>query len=514
MLDLLLTQANGFEWGSTTFGFKWVGSHPALYIFNYPIYVYALCIVTGMCLAILIGAHYFKKRGYDPYDITIYALAIIPIGVLGARAYIFIFPWADNVVSWSEYFNFRSGGLGIYGGVIAGYIAGFVVCKIKKQDFRIVVDAVMPGLFLAQSLGRWGNFANMEAYGNLITTDYNALPNFLEFLGNGSDHGFNMYAVWISNGSSGAGWYQATFFYESVCTLIGFLVCVLVLTRSKRYKLGWCSAFYGIYYGIVRLVIEGMRSDSLYLYVGSYMTDIKISQLVSVCTITFGLWTLSKIYRKQLSELYRRLFRSEQAMLQKSRYVVGGVALVALAVGVLMLCLGGASKVLIGVVLLLVAAYCGLGVWAICDRLRLYCSCGKRSVAAGKPLVSDYQARATEVVVYMSLFALCFAFGIFSLTYWGIACDISNGVVLAVVLFVLGAAVGYFKLVPSYKALVKLAPQALELQISCDCGRSYSVRMNSFLLFMFPPVTYRDYGIEGLKPWVDPEKAATKTAEA
>ncbi len=474
--------------------------------------MYALCIVTGMCLAILIGAHYFKKRGYDPYDITIYALAIIPIGVLGARAYIFIFPWADNVVSWSEYFNFRSGGLGIYGGVIMGYVAGFVVCKIKKQDFRIVVDSVMPGLFLAQSLGRWGNFANMEAYGNLITTDYNALPNFLEFLGNGSDHGFNMYAVWINNGSSGSGWYQATFFYESVCTLIGFLVCVLVLTRSKKYKLGWCSAFYGIYYGIVRIVIEGMRSDSLYLYVGSYMTDIKISQLVSVCTIAFGLWTLSKIYRKQLFELYSRLFRSERAMLQKSRFVVGAVAVVAAAIGVVMLSLGGATKVLIGVVLLIVAVYCALGVWAICDRLRLYCSsCGCRKVS-GK-LVSDYQARLTEVIVYMSLFAVMFAFGVFSLTYWGIACDISNGVVLAVVLFVLGCAVGYFKLVPSYKALVGLAPEALELQVNCDCGKIYSVRMNSFLAFLFPPVQYRDYGVENLKEWVDPEKLS-KTAKA
>jgi len=91
--------------------------------------------------------------------------------------------------------------------------------------------------------------------------------------------------------------------------LVGFLICVLVLTRSKHYKLGWCSAFYGIYYGIVRLVIEGMRTDSLYLYIGTLETDIKISQLVSVLTITFGLWTLSRIYRKQLYAWYAKLFQ-------------------------------------------------------------------------------------------------------------------------------------------------------------------------------------------------------------
>lgn len=516
MLGLLsFTKANGFEWGSSSFGFKWVGSHPALYIFDFPIYVYALCIVTGMVLAILVAASYFKKRGYDPYDITIYALAIIPVGVLGARAYIFIFPWADNVVNWSEFFNFRSGGLGIYGGVIMGYVAAFVTCKVKKQDFRIVVDCIMPGVLIAQSLGRWGNFANMEAYGNLITNDYNALPNFLEFLGHGSDHGFNMYAVWIDHGRMGSGWYQATFFYESVCTLVGFLVCVLILTKSKHYKLGWCSAFYGIYYGVVRLVIEGMRSDSLYLYVGSYLTDIKISQLVSVCTITFGLWTLSKIYRKNLHDAYSKLFANDRAKLRASRWIVGGIAVVVFAVAVVMFCLGGASKVLVGIALCVLAVYCGLGVWAICDRLRLYCKdCGKRIVPVDTPLVSDFQRHLTEVIVYFVVIAAMLAVGVFSLAYWGILSEISNGVVLAVILFVLCGVVACVKLYPSYKELLVCPAQITELQLACDCGAMDCVRMNSFLLFVFPPVSYPDFGVENLKPWVDPEAKPKKQKQA
>ena len=166
---------------------------------------------------------------------------------------------------------------------------------------------------MAQSLGRWGNFSNQEAYGNLITADYNALPNFFEWINGGTRHGFNGYAVWIDGahaGSAGAGWYQATFFYESVCTFLGFLICVLVLTRSKRYKLGWCAAFYGIYYGIVRLVIEGFRTDSLYLFVGHIETDIKISQLVSVFAIIFGVLTLTKIYRKEIHALYKNCLKT------------------------------------------------------------------------------------------------------------------------------------------------------------------------------------------------------------
>ena len=244
MLNLLaeITTTMQLEWGNAYFGVGTSGGRPALCIFGFPIYFYALFIVTGMALAILIGGLYFKKRGYDPYDITIYALVIIPIGVLGARMYVYIFPWDEThmMSGWSTFFDFRSGGLGIYGGVILGYLAAFVCCKVRKQDFRIIADSIMPGLFLAQSIGRWGNFANQEAFGNLITTDYDAMVNLFSFLGRGRDHGFNGIAVWIdaSNAGGVAGWYQATFFYESLCTFIGFLVCVLVLLRSKRYKLG------------------------------------------------------------------------------------------------------------------------------------------------------------------------------------------------------------------------------------------------------------------------------------
>ena len=288
-------------WGTENFGYGTDYGRPAVFLFGLPIYVYALCIVTGMCLAILIAALYFKKRGYDPYDITLYALVLIPLGVMGARAYVYIFPWEGQQANWSTYFNFRSGGLGIYGGVIVGYAAAYVMSKIKKHDFKIVTDSIMPGVLIAQSIGRWGNFANQEAYGNLITRAYDELAH----ASSGMFARFNGYAVWIGSLGSNpsGGWYQATFFYESVCTFAGFLICVLLLTRSKHYKLGWCTAFYGIYYGIVRLVIEGLRTDSLFLWIGTRQTDIKISQLVSVFTIVLGLWTLSKIYRKQLHNL-------------------------------------------------------------------------------------------------------------------------------------------------------------------------------------------------------------------
>lgn len=506
--------ASDYVWGNKNFGFKWYTSHPAITVFGFDLYLYALAIVTGMCLAILVAAHFFKKRGYDPYDITIYAIAVIPLGVLGARAYVYIFPWSGRTSDWSTFFDFRSGGLGIYGGVIVGYIAAYVVSKIKKQDFRIIADAIIPGVMLAQCLGRWGNFFNQEAYGNLVSTNYNDFFNLWSIFGGTGDHGFNGLYVWIdaAHGYStgGAGWYQATFFYESFCNLIGFLICMFVLTRSKKYKLGWCTSFYGIYYGIVRLVIEGMRTDSLYLYIGTIETDIRISQLVSVCTIAFGLWTLSKIYRRQIHSLYSKMFKSERDEVAKSRWIVTALAVVLLAVAIVMFVLGGASKSLLGIFCVLLCAYCVLGVFSLSDRLKLYCTvCGRRNQTTDT-LVSEAKRAKTAAVCYSVETALLIAVALFSAIKWGAIDNIDNGYVLCVVCLLAAFALGYAKLLPTISELKNSPNQNQEVETSftavCDCGNTYDVTLNLFLLFVFPPKVYLDYGVEGLTEYVEKPK--------
>ncbi len=517
--------ADSFVFGGKNFGLCVDAYHPYLSVFGIEIYLYALCIVTGMCLAILTAGLYFKKRGYDPYDITIYALAVIPIGVLGARAYVYIFPWSGGSADWSTYFDFRSGGLGIYGGVIMGYLAALVCSKFKKQDFRIVADAIMPGLFLAQSLGRWGNFSNQEAYGNLITADYNALPNFFEWINGGTRHGFNGYAVWIDGahaGSAGAGWYQATFFYESVCTFLGFLICVLVLTRSKRYKLGWCAAFYGIYYGIVRLVIEGFRTDSLYLFVGHIETDIKISQLVSVFAIIFGVLTLTKIYRKKIHALYKKLFKNDLDEISKSRWILlsVSVALLGVAVAMFVLCAeeksangkGGESYLIAGVISLAVSVYSALGVWSLWDRLRIYCPDCQSQAVPSEFWQTEYEKSLTETVCYGAAMGVLLVFGLFSLIAWGIVAKIPNGTVLFVACLACIAAIAATKFVPSLKALLKTSKTQSDALRECQCGKSCGGKLNKFLLFVFPPKVYLDYGVENLKPYIDEEAQAKKAA--
>lgn len=495
-----------FAFGNSTFGLEWDVSHPALYLFGFPIYLYALVIVTGMCLAILVGGLYFKKRGYDPYDITIYALVVIPIGVLGARLYVYIFPWSGHAADWSTFFDFRGGGLGIYGGVILGYVAAFVCAKIKKQDFRIVTDSLLPGVLIAQSLGRWGNFFNQEAYGNLITADYNALPNWFEALNGGPRHGFNGYAVWIV----GEGWCQATFFYESVCTLLGFLICVCVLTRSKHYKLGWCTAFYGIYYGIVRLIIEGMRTDSLYLYIGHLETDIKISQLVSVFTIVLGILLLSQIYRKQIHSLYSKMFKDVLQEMSVSRWLLLALSVLSLAVGVTMFALGGESKFIIGFFATVLSAYSALGIWSLCDRMKLYCSKCKKCVVPPEKWQTDYEKYFARTVILGSVMGALFVFGTFSLVKWGIVDGIPNGVVLFVLCVLCIVAFAFWGLLPAIRGLRASEKVRSDIEVACDCGETRKVKLNYFLLFLFPPKTYRDFGVENIVPWVDPQKEKRK----
>ena len=281
----------------------------------------------------------------------------------------------------------------------------------------------------------------------------------------------------------------------------------MVLARSKRYKLGWITAFYGIYYGIVRLVIEGMRSDSLFLYIGTLETDIKISQLVSVLTITFGLWTLSKIYRKQLHALYGKMFTSERQEVSVSRWILCALSGVSLAVAIVMFVLGGESRLLVGIALTLLSVYSALGVWSLWDRLQLYCNgCGKRS-ADINAAESDYDKHLTATICYSVVFAVLVGAGLFSLIRWGIMDGIPNGVVLFVVLGALAAAIALWKIVPAAKELTKSVPEHIVLSVNCDCGKTTEVKLNKFLLFVFPPKVYVDYGVENLHEWIDPEKA-------
>ncbi|MFQ6724480.1 MAG: prolipoprotein diacylglyceryl transferase [Clostridia bacterium] len=244
-------------------------------IFGLEIRFYGIIIATAMLIAVFLVQYLSKKRGMNPDDIIILAIIVIPMSILGARAYYCIF--SDTSYTFTTFWQIRNGGLAIYGGIIGGILAILLFCAFKK-DFKLIIklfDVIVPALILAQSIGRWGNFFNQEAYGTLVTN-----PKWQWF----------PFAVKIET-FSGYEWHLATFFYESLWNFIGFGLLMFVFYKTNQ--LGTTTGVYLAYYGLGRMWIEGLRTDSLYWGV------LRVSQWLSLILVVIGLSILVYNYIKR-----------------------------------------------------------------------------------------------------------------------------------------------------------------------------------------------------------------------
>ena len=221
---------------------------------------YSVLIVLGICAALLLASRE-EKRLHLPKDTVIdLALWVVPMGIAGARLYYVAFAWdtfASNPVS---VLYLWQGGLAIYGGILGGALGVFLFSRRRHFRLATLTDMIVPGLALAQAIGRWGNYFNMEAYGLEIT---NPALHFFPF------------AVLIP-GRNGEVWHMATFFYESVWDLATF--AALWLARKRMRRPGDATLWYFALYGGGRLMIEGLRLDRLMAGGGS----VRISQWLSV----------------------------------------------------------------------------------------------------------------------------------------------------------------------------------------------------------------------------------------
>lgn len=244
------------------------------YIKNFEIRYYGIIIACAMLIAVLMARILAKKRGLNPDSILTVALLALPLAILGARIYYCIF---TSGYTFKTFWDIRGGGLAIYGGIIGGILGCVIYCLIKKDLSLLLVlfDIIVPVLIFAQALGRWGNFFNQEAYGKLITN-----KNLQWF----------PFGVFIDDVQK---WHLATFFYEFMWNLIGFAILTIIFYRSKI--TGTTTASYLIYYGIGRFWIEGLRTDSLYLWNSS----IRVSQALSLVLILVGISILIFNYIKK-----------------------------------------------------------------------------------------------------------------------------------------------------------------------------------------------------------------------
>ncbi|HEK6285364.1 TPA: prolipoprotein diacylglyceryl transferase [Staphylococcus aureus] len=235
---------------------------------------YGIIIAVGILLGYFVAQRALVKAGLHKdtlVDIIFYSALF---GFIAARIYFVIFQWPYYVENPSEIIKIWHGGIAIHGGLIGGFIAGVIVCKVKNLNPFQIGDIVAPSIILAQGIGRWGNFMNHEAHGGPVSRAFLEklhLPNFIIE---------NMYI----NGQ----YYHPTFLYESIWDVAGFIILVNI---RKHLKLGKTFFLYLTWYSIGRFFIEGLRTDSLML-----TSNIRVAQLVSILLILISISLI--VYRR------------------------------------------------------------------------------------------------------------------------------------------------------------------------------------------------------------------------
>ena len=220
---------------------------------------YAILIVAGIVLALLLCSREARKERL-PQDLLVdFLLYAIPLGIVGARLYYVAFRFNVFAEDPLSIFNIREGGLAIYGAVIGGLIAARIVSRKHGVPMLKLLDIAAPGLVLAQGIGRWGNYINMEAYGLRIAEET------LQFF---------PFAVEIPVGDVWY-WHMATFFYEFCWDMLVFVLLLAVRSRCRRTGDVFC--WYLLAYCAGRTVIEGLRNDSL-TFISEF---VRISQVLS-----------------------------------------------------------------------------------------------------------------------------------------------------------------------------------------------------------------------------------------
>ena len=239
----------------------------AFSVFGKEIYWYGIIIACGFVLAVVYAMIRSKQFGLIDDNILDMLFAAVPTAIVCARLYYCVFYWElykDDPIS---ILYIWEGGLAIYGGVIGAVAAIFVFCKVTRLPAGPLLDVGGLGLLIGQMIGRWGNFINREAHGGV--TD-----SFLK--------------MGIADNAGNVTFYHPTFLYESLWNLIGF---ILLHFYSKKRKFdGEVFALYVAWYGLGRAWIEGLRTDSLYLF----GTGIRVSQLLAIVSfvgaVAFILW--------------------------------------------------------------------------------------------------------------------------------------------------------------------------------------------------------------------------------
>ena len=242
---------------------------PYFTIFGWRVYWYGVIVALGFLLAVLYCMKRTKDYGITQDDLVDMLICAVPLAVICARLYYVIFyrdsdgtnPYFDGSHDLLDLVQIWNGGLAIYGGVIGGVLGCALAAKLKKLPFRVLADLGGLGLLIGQAIGRWGNFTNREAHGTDTTLPWRM----------GLEYSFKTF------------YFHPTFLYESLWNVLGFVLLHFWSKKRRKFD-GETFLLYVIWYGIGRAMIEGLRTDSL--FVGS--TNLRVSQLIAILTFLFA----------------------------------------------------------------------------------------------------------------------------------------------------------------------------------------------------------------------------------
>jgi len=227
----------------------------AFTIFGIDIQWYAIIITSAMMLGIYLIIKNGEKQGFIGDNLLDLTLIALPLAIVCARAYYVIFNfdlYQDHLI---DVFNIRQGGMAIHGGLLGGFLGGYLVAKYRKMNVLKTMDLISPYLILGQAIGRWGNYINQEAHGGPTDLPWGIMVDGIRV--------------------------HPTFLYESIWNIAVFIILIKI-GKNKKFE-GQIAGLYLILYSVGRFFIEGLRTDSL--MVGPFRT----AQLISILFIALGL---------------------------------------------------------------------------------------------------------------------------------------------------------------------------------------------------------------------------------
>ena len=254
-------------------------------LFGNPVTIrwYGAIIAFGFLLAVLWGGRmaYKWRMSLDKMiDVLIYGTFA---AIIGARLYYVIFRWDYYSSHLGEIIQIWNGGLAIYGGIIGGIIAAFITCRFNKLNFFNLLDCAGMSLLIGQGIGRWGNFANQEAFGSNTNMPWGMISEKTTLYL--VDHKDELEALGMSVDPYSP--VHPTFLYESLWCIGSFLILLVIYKKFRKFS-GQLFLTYGVLYGTGRTIIEGFRTDSL--YIGD--TTLRVSQVLSAVVVLFFLAAL------------------------------------------------------------------------------------------------------------------------------------------------------------------------------------------------------------------------------